>query len=70
MNARLWSQSISEQTAAAESVKATAERLVLQTRDQIERSEPQLRAWVTLSPNIATEATLLDRTDEIGRAHV
>ena len=64
MSARLLSQSISEQTHAVESAAGTAEALVQQTREQIERCEPDLRAWVTLSPDIAAQAATVEHTTQ------
>lgn len=63
MNAPLWSQPIREQTAATGSVPGTTGVLVQRTREQIEAREPDLRAWVTLSPDIAAEAALVDGTE-------
>ena len=64
MSARLLSQSISEQTHAVESAAGTAAALVQQTREQIERCEPDLRAWVTLSPDIAAQAATVEHTTQ------
>lgn len=63
MNAPLWSQPIHEQTAAARSVPGTTSVLVQRTREQIAAREPDLRAWVTLSPDIAAHAALVDGTE-------
>ena len=63
MNAPLWSQPIHEQTAAARSVPGTTSVLVQRTREQIAAREPDLRAWVTLSPDIAAQAALVDGTE-------
>lgn len=63
MNAPLWSQPIQEQTAAARSVRGTTSVLVQRTREQIEEREPDLRAWVTLAPDIAAQAALVDGTE-------
>ena len=49
---------------AVESAAGTAEALVQQTREQIERCEPDLKAWVTLSPDIAAQAALLEHTPQ------
>jgi Asp-tRNA(Asn)/Glu-tRNA(Gln) amidotransferase A subunit family amidase len=63
VNAPLWSQPIHEQTAAARSVPGTTSVLVQRTREQIAAREPDLRAWVTLSPDIAAQAALVDGTE-------
>jgi Asp-tRNA(Asn)/Glu-tRNA(Gln) amidotransferase A subunit family amidase len=63
VNAPLWSQPIREQAAAAESVPRAASDLVHQTRTQIQAREPELKAWVALSSDIAAEAALLDQTE-------
>lgn len=63
MNAPLWSQPIHEQTAATRSAPGTTTVLVQRTREQIEAREPDLRAWVTLSPDIAAQAALVDESE-------
>lgn len=61
MSARVVPQSISEQVTALASGVLTAEALAAHTREEIERCEPRLRAWVELSPDVSTQARQADR---------
>jgi Asp-tRNA(Asn)/Glu-tRNA(Gln) amidotransferase A subunit family amidase len=56
VSARLWELSISEQTKAIESGVVPAEVLAEQTRAAIQRREPELKAWVQWSSDLAAQS--------------
>lgn len=53
---RLWELSISEQTKAIEGGAVPAEVLAEQTRAEIQRREPELKAWVQWSSDLAAQS--------------
>ena len=61
MSARVLTQSISEQVNAISAGVLTAEDLATHTREEIERSEPHLRAWVELAADITAQSRRVDQ---------
>jgi Asp-tRNA(Asn)/Glu-tRNA(Gln) amidotransferase A subunit family amidase len=57
-----WNQPISDQATAVHESAVSAETLVTQVREEIARTEPDLRAWVELSPDLAADARHEDTT--------
>ncbi|ROZ89070.1 amidase [Gordonia sp. OPL2] len=62
MSSAYWNQPISDQATAVHESAVSAETLVTQVREEIARTEPDLRAWVELSPDVATDARHEDTT--------
>jgi Asp-tRNA(Asn)/Glu-tRNA(Gln) amidotransferase A subunit family amidase len=64
VNTPLWTQSVSDQVAACDADPTAGETLARQTRDQIEQSEPRLRAWVELAADTAAQARAAGNADQ------